>query len=150
MSFYYFEGTADYVLATPVIMIGYIASGAITAGMMVCTTPDSRVYMPPSGTTTGSVIPAGLCVNTCASGDPAAVIVHGPVKNLTSTVSAVPPDTIIVITGSGYVCGYYPGTPALTLSKLLVSAGKVISGSTGTPSGWTSGYPVTGLLNCTY
>ncbi len=130
MAFMYTEGTSDYIAATPVLIVGYRASGSITAGRIVQLATDSGdVYVPlAAGVATGSTVPtAGLATATTASGDSCPVLVWGMAKNLTKCLSTATfnPGDILFISGAGYVSANAPGVTSAPSNAL----GRVVSGS---------------------
>lgn len=134
MSFMYFEGTRDYIAATPAIITTFKASGSITAGRFVAhnsnfASNDPDVYLPASSVVLGAVQPAGLALNTCSDGDPCAVLVFGYAKNIaTATATAFNCGDMLTISGSGYA--FKTGSAAVYATKFLNVIGKVITGST--------------------
>ena len=131
MSLMYFEGTSDYVLATPAIITTFEASGSITPGRFVCfnSATDQRVHVPNSSYIYSHGVatpPAGLAIQTVASGDPCPVVVFGYCKNIaTLGATAVTYITcLLTVSGAGYV---YPTSSAVY--KHLGTVGRAISGS---------------------
>lgn len=126
-AFLTYEGTTDYLAATPALILSFAASGSITAGRAVAFDSGNPgyVYMP-SGVPSGSIVPAGVAMSTVADADPIAVIVWGYAKALPTlpTNRSLVNGQALVITGSGYW-----GTSGSTLVAQV--AGKVISGSAG-------------------
>ena len=128
-AFLYYEGTADYLAATPALIVTFAASGSITAGRGVVNGGASNpgyVYQPPSGTISGSLVPAGVALSTVSDGDPLPVLVWGYAKSLTTLATASNNyfGQALVITGSGY-------WGASGSTKVATVAGKIISGSAG-------------------
>ena len=129
MAFMYYEGTKDYVAATPVLITTFKASGSITAGrIVVFDTGDnsSNVYQPPATTASGALAPVGLAIKTVSDGDDVPVIVWGFAKNIATKLAGNPGDPI-VISGSGYVAP--SGSTAVTTGVLRSFIGKWVSGS---------------------
>lgn len=131
MSFLYFEGTKDYVLATPCLITTFKASGSVTAGRLVTWDTGhagaADVFLPPAGTISGSLPVAGLATATVADGEACPVIVWGYVKNIPVIGSLTLTTTdCLVVSGAGYASrsGSYT-----TMPKTQYIAGKVISGS---------------------
>ena len=135
-AFIYYEGTSDYLAATPALVITLAASGSITAGRGVATETENPgyVYQPAAGTQSGALSPAGVALATCADGDPVPVLVFGYAKSLPMlpTGTSFPFGRPLVITGSGFWGTSGSGPSSYT-------AGKIVSGSAG------YGYA---LINC--
>ncbi len=131
MSFLYFEGTKDYVLATPCLITSFKASGSITAGRLVTfdtgNAGGADVFLPPAGTISGSLALAGLATQTVADGDPCPVLVWGYAKNIPVIGSlTLTTGDYLVVSGAGYASR--SGSAGAT-GKNQAIAGKVISGS---------------------
>lgn len=127
-AFLSYEGTTDYIAATPAMLVTYAASGSITAGRGVAwnKSDPAHVYQPPVGTISGSLEVAGVALATVADGDPVPVMVWGYAKSLPTILSTITvgPLLPLVITGSGYW-----GTSGS--GRGMGVAGKTISGSAG-------------------
>jgi hypothetical protein len=123
MSFLYFEGTKDFIAATPVLMTTFEASGSITAGRLVAfnSATDQRVYQ---GVFRASTVAcAGLAVQTVANGDPCPVIVWGYVKNM-SVDGALTYNAPFTISSS-----YAFSSGSAPYANAACYCGKAISGS---------------------
>ena len=136
MSFMYFEGTKDYLAATPALITTFEASGSITAGRLVSfnTNADQRVSLPGASTASGSANVAGLAVATVSNGDPCPVLVWGYAKNIAATGTFTVGNPI-VSSGSGYVAtsgspGHATGSGQVGLTGTARWCGRYISGST--------------------
>lgn len=137
----YYEGTKDYVAATPALITTFRASGSISAGRCVVFVGDdsSDVYQP-TGLPSGSVLPVGVAIQTVSTTDPVAVLVWGHAKNLPLLGGAVTPGSFIVNTGSGY-WGTSGSTMTNPLYRLATVAGKCVSGSAASGK-------ITAFINC--
>ncbi len=128
-AFLSYEGTTDYLAATPALVVSFAASGSITAGRAVCfnTAGPGYVYQV-SGQPSGANIPAGVALATVADGDPVPVVVWGYVKSLPAlpTTISFANGQPLVITGSGYWTASGSTRPVGG-----TVAGKIISGSAG-------------------
>ena len=140
MSTLYYEGTKDWVQATPAMIISLRASGSITAGYPLKWNAgnDSDVW----ADTTGVVGKcAGLALATVATGAVCPVLVWGYAKNLLANETLVPGD-FIMASGSG---GAFAKLTAVTVSGSTgissYFAGRVVSGS------GAAGF-FTGFINC--
>ena len=126
-AFLTYEGTTDFLAATPALIVSFAASGSIIAGrgVVVSTSNYGSVYMP-SGVPSGSVVPAGVATATVSDGEPVGVIVFGYAKSLPTlpTNRTIGFGQPLVITGSGYWT-----TSGSTLNSCV--AGKTVSGSAG-------------------
>lgn len=82
MAFQYYEGTADYIAATPALIVTFRTSGSVAAGNFVAFDAGNTgdVYQP--AVASGSVAPAGLALQTRATGQDIAILVHGYAKNI--------------------------------------------------------------------
>ena len=130
MSLLYFEGTKDYVLATPALITSFKASGSITAGRLVAfdtgNAGGADVYLPPAGTISGSLACAGLALATVADAEPCPVFVWGYAKNIPVIGSlTLTTGDCLVISGAGYASR----SGSVATPKLQTVVGKVISGS---------------------
>lgn len=124
-SFLTYEGTTDFLAATPALVITLTASGSITAGRGVVFDGGSNaaVYQP-SAIVSGSLRPAGVAMHTAATGEPLAVMVWGYAKSLPASDQTFAPGNVLALTGSGlWGCS---GSAALG-----PGCGKIISGSSG-------------------
>ncbi len=135
MSLIFYEGTADYEAATPVLVTTFEASGSIAAGKMVLFmgAADQRVYQGIAGTHSAASIPAGLALATVANADPCPVLVWGYAKNI--SVSALQTN----LTGYGVVSGAGYLHNSGSIVKNVYSIAKIISGSATT---------CTAFINC--
>ena len=126
-SFISYEGTSDFIAATPALIITLAASGSITAGRGVIhdASNPASIYMP-SGKDSGSVSPVGVCLATVSDGDPAPILVWGYAKSLPAlpTNRSFSFGQPLVITGSGYWT-----TSGSTWNSCV--AGSVVTGSAG-------------------
>jgi len=127
-SFLTYEGTMDFVAATPALIITFTASGSITPGRGVAIDPSNNgaVYQP-SGVRSGSVVPAGVALTSASNGRAVSVLVWGFAKSLPTLPTSDSAITIgqpLVITGSGF-------WGASGSSRAATVAGKTISGSAG-------------------
>ncbi len=130
MAFMYYEGTTDYLAATPALIITNKASGSITAGRFLAFDrgTSESVYQP-SGVPSGSLMPAGIALQTVSDGDPIAVGIFGLFKNL-PVLGGVKAGNYLVVTGSGYWGVSGSSTTADPVSTLAMWAGRCITGST--------------------
>ena len=123
MSFLYFEGTKDYVAATPALIVTYSASGSITAGRCLNLNTTGDVYVP-TAHRSGASKPAGVALATVANGEPCPVMVWGYAKNLQNAGLALNVGDVLAVSGSGlWTTSGSLNTPS------SYSAGKVVSGS---------------------
>lgn len=125
MAFYPYEGTKDFIVHTPALILSLRASGSITAGNGVAFDAGntSDVYVP-SAIAVNSVACAGIALKTVSDTDPVPVCVWGFLKNLVSIQAAKTPGVLISLSGSGTF-----GT-GIEASGSRFMAGKVVSGST--------------------
>jgi hypothetical protein len=146
MAFMYFEGTRDYVAATPALITTFQASGSIAAGRLVgfVSTIDQRVFtaLSTSALQGAGAVPAGLALQTVSDGDPCPVLVWGYAKNIATGSSTgnvgITMTYPIVMSGAGYATTSGSlGTG--TIVKSLFQVGKAISGSAGS---------ITAFINC--
>ena len=130
MSFLYFEGTKDFLAATPALITTFEASGSITAGRLVSfnTNADQRVSLPGASTASGSANVAGLAVATVSNGDPCPVLVWGYAKNVATTATFTCGDAL-VCSGSGYIGTSGSVKPVTGSSSNAYWCGRYISGS---------------------
>ena len=137
MSLMYFEGTSDYVAATPVIITTFEASGSIAAGKLVpfMSATDQRVYQPPA-TYQGNSSPAGLAIATVANGDPCPVVVWGMCKNIVTGGAFTLLTSYFSISGSGLAMI----SGAASWNKNIGTVGRGITGS--------SNSTITAFINC--
>jgi hypothetical protein len=124
-SFLTYEGTSDYLAATPALIITLTASGSIAAGRGVVfdTGTNAAVYQP-SAIVSGSLRPAGIALATRATGDAVPVMVWGYAKSLPASGQTFTPGDILTITGSGL----WGSSGSAALGS---GCGKIISGSSG-------------------
>lgn len=128
MAYWYYEGTKDFVVTTPALIVTFKASGSITAGLGVAFDAGntSDVYVPSAIAVDGTAV-VGVALKTVSDDDPVAVLVWGFAKNLTSIGQTKTPGMHIGLSGSGHFA-----QAASTGSNYI--AGKVVSGS-GTATG---------------
>ena len=130
MAFMYYEGTKDFLAATPALIVTFRASGSISAGRGVCfeTNDNSTdVYQPGASTESGSLAVAGVALKTVSDNDEIPVLIWGYAKALpkhANDATAMNPGTCLVITGAGYWCASGSDFGVAEV------AGKVVSGST--------------------
>lgn len=131
MAFQYYEGTMDFVAATPAMIVTFRASGSITAGRGVCYRTGSQagagdVYQPSlfvSGSPDAGNVPAGVALQTVTSGQELGVLVWGYAKNLPYLGNVtIEPGHPLVLSGS------YFSTSGST-SEELCHVGKCVTGS---------------------
>ena len=129
-AFLNYEGTADYMAVSPALIVTFAASGSITAGRAVCfnTAGPGYVYQP-SGVPSGSLIVAGVALQTVSDADPVPVMVWGYAKSLPAlpTTGVFANGQALVVTGSGY----WTCSGSVPLINNSYNAGKIISGSAG-------------------
>lgn len=129
MSFLYYEGTKDYLAATPALIVTFRASGSITAGRGVVfeTNDNSTDVYQPAGCISGSLDVAGVALGTVSDNDPVPVLIWGYAKALPKlpTTTAYVPNQPLVLTGAGQWCasGSYDDVGSNAI------AGKIVSGS---------------------
>jgi hypothetical protein len=124
-SFLTFEGTSDYLAATPALIITLTASGSIAAGVPVAyeTNTNAAVYQP-AAIATGSINPAGVALSTVTTGQAVPVLVFGYAKSLPQLgTAALTPGYALVASGSG--------TWTQSAGGGSQSAGRIVSGSSG-------------------
>ena len=124
-SYLTYEGTSDYLAATPALVITLTASGSIAAGRgVVLDGGGSAAVYQPTAIVSGSLRPAGIALATVSSGDPVPVMVWGYAKSLPSSGQTFAFGNVLALTGSGlWGCS---GSAALG-----PGCGKIISGSGG-------------------
>lgn len=125
-SYLTFEGTSDYLAATPALILTFTSSGSITAGRAVVFDAGSKaaVYQP-SAVASGSLNPVGVALSTVATATEIPVLVWGFAKSLPCVnTTAVTPGYALNISGSGYWA-------ATAGPASATNAGKIISGSGG-------------------
>jgi len=136
MAFWYYEGTKDFVAATPCLILTFKASGSITAGRPVLydAGDTSEVYMTGSGFLEVAV-PAGVALKTVSDNDDVPVLVWGVAKNLLSNTEAKTPGMVITNSGSAFAdcTSYMYDTGSSSGSRYAM--GSVISGSGGSATG---------------
>ncbi len=128
MSFMYFEGTKDYVAATPALLNTFEASGSITAGRFLnfVSATDQRVFVPLStyqGAGGATAVPAGLALATVATGDACPVLVWGYAKNIAVSAAQTNITGFAIVSGAGYLWN------SGSTTKNLYNVAKIISGS---------------------
>ena len=126
MSFMYFEGTKDFLAATPALITTFEASGSITAGkgVLFLSATDQRVYQGIAGTHSSASFPAGVALATVSNADPCPVLVWGYAKNLSVSAAVTYITAPLVISGAGYFASSGSGG---TFTRYCV--GKAVSGS---------------------
>ena len=102
MSFLKFEGTKDFIVCTPALIVTFRASGSIQAGTFVTFDAGGTGDVYTSTGTSGSYRPIGLALSTKTSGTEVPVLVWGYAKNIPITGSAVKPGDILVGAQSGF------------------------------------------------
>jgi hypothetical protein len=140
MSTLYYEGTKDWVQATPAMIVSLRASGSITAGYPLKWDAGntSDVWADTNGVV-GKC--AGLALTTVATGAVCAVLVWGYAKNLLANETLVPGDFIMASGSTGAFAKLTAGTLSGSTTIVNYYAGRVVSGST------TAGL-FTGFINC--
>jgi hypothetical protein len=105
MAYYTYEGTKDFIVVQPALVLSFVASGSITAGRIVAFDAGgtSEVYVP-SAVAGGALPCVGVALNTASDNSPVSVLVWGFAKNL---VMANADETfrvgeLVTISGSGY------------------------------------------------
>jgi hypothetical protein len=126
MSFAYYEGTMDFIVTTPALIISLVASGSISAGQGVTWSVqnDATVYVPT--TAQGSTQCAGVCLATVSTGQFAPVLVWGYAKNLTF-IGTVNPGNLITLSGSAG--GFTALAAGSYVTGSVYAAGTCVSGS---------------------
>lgn len=116
----YYEGTKDFVVMTPCLLVTFKASGSITAGKLVCFDAGGTSDVYQATVAIGGAKAVGLAVQTVSDDDPVNVMVWGFAKNLALTYASetIAPGEAITISGSG---GFTSGSAR--------SVGRVVSGS---------------------
>jgi len=133
-AFQYYEGTKDYIAATPALIITFRASGSVTGGQFVAFDAGNTgdVYNAGLGLASGASAPAGFALMTKATGTEVPVLVWGYAKN-------VPWLGITGVAGSPVVIS---GSSATTTAGAgIYVCGKVITGS-------ATGGTVVALIDC--
>jgi hypothetical protein len=126
-----YEGTADYIAATPYLAVTLAASGSVTAGRAVVADTNNPAYVyQPSGQPSGSVKPVGVALATVADGAALPVLVWGYAKSLPAlpTARSFGLGNGLVVTGSGQ---WSSSGSAAGLAPASEFAGKIVSGSAG-------------------
>jgi hypothetical protein len=132
MAFQFYEGTSDYLAATPALIITFRASGSVTGGRFCAFDAGNTgdVYTP--AVASGSVAPAGFAIMTKATGTEVPVLVWGYAKNI----------PWLGITGVAGSPVFISGSSATTSAGLgIYVCGKVITGS-------ATGGTVVALIDC--
>jgi hypothetical protein len=122
MAFQYYEGTMDYLAATPALIITEQASGSITAGTFVYFDAGTSAAVYTAAVASGASAPAGFALQTASTGKEVAMLVWGYAKNIPYYGATISAGTLIVGSGSG--CTAASGT----VSGAYV-IGKCITGS---------------------
>jgi len=121
MAYYTYEGTKDFIVVQPALVLSFVASGSITAGRIVAYDAGgtSEVYVP-SAVAAAALPCAGVALNTVTDGNPVTVLVWGFAKNLVMANSSetVTVGELVSISGSGYFT-----------SGSAYCVGRVVSGS---------------------
>jgi len=121
MAYLTHEGTKDFLLGSPAIVLTFKASGSITGGKVVTFDAGNTadVYVA-SGNSVGQISVLGVALKTVSDDDPVPVLIWGVAKNLAMENSSetVYPGSNISVSGSG---GFTSG------SEYCI--GRVISGS---------------------
>ena len=137
MAYMTLEGTKDFIVATPALIVTFVASGSIVAG---------NGLKWDGGNTSGEVWAdtagaagkcAGIALKTVSDGDELPVLVWGYAKNLVAYETMVPGDTFILSSpaqGPGFVKEAAPavsgsGAVARTTYRVGVVINPVTSGS---------------------
>ncbi len=100
------EGSMDYVLHMPVLMMTFVASGSITAGNAVGINPSDGTVYALSGVTSAATLVAkvqdfiGVATATKTDTQKTPVCVWGPMKNVVAQV-AVNAGQYLIPSGSG-------------------------------------------------
>lgn len=145
-SYISFEGTQDYLIHMPALIMTFKASGSITAGQAVGIGTDGEVFA--LGTTDATAAAAarmqefiGIATKTTSDDGLVPVITWGPVKNIVAQ-TAITAGQFIIPSGSGRFApatysaggtnGYTPFSSPLTYSGSL-TAGRALT--TGAASG---------------
>jgi hypothetical protein len=113
-AFQYYEGTKDYIAATPALILTFRASGSVTGGQFVAFDAGNTgdVYTP--AVASGSVAPAGFALMTKATLTEVPVLVWGFAKNVPWLGATSVAGNPVFISGSSattsaglgiYVCG---------------------------------------------
>ncbi len=123
MAFWSYEGTKDFVVTTPYLMLTFRASGSITAGKGLAYDAGntSDVYVP-TAIAVDTTKCAGIAAKTVATGEACPVIVWGVVKNIGYLAQTLVPGDLIGLSGSGT----FGLASSLTGSYI---AGRFLSGS---------------------
>lgn len=131
MSFMSFEGTADYIVATPALIVSFKASGSVAAGTFVAWDAGNTgdVYNVAASIASGSYRPAGFALATAASGTVFPVLVWGYAKNIHVTGSAVNPGNPLVAAGTNGGTSGSAGTAAVvgTFTTAAASGAKALA-----------------------
>ncbi len=135
MSFWYYEGTKDFVVTTPALIMTFEASGSITAGRGVTFDTGDQSKVEQATCAKCEKIPVGVALKSASDGDPVPVLVWGVAKNLTSIGEAKTPGMLISLSGSGYFADCTSLVTDTGTSGSAYVAGKVISGSGGVATG---------------
>lgn len=128
MSFMYYEGTADFLAATPALTVTFEASGSITAGRAVSydtAGQASTVYMP-SAVRSGATVVAGVALQTVSTGNPVGVLVWGYAKSLPKLGEGGQFGESLVISGSGYWTQSGSGQSRYVAGRIVSGSGNTI------------------------
>lgn len=133
-AFITYEGTSDFIAATPYLAITLAASGSITAGRAVSVetlNPGYCYQVLAVAAQSGSIKPAGVALATVANGAAVPVLVWGYVKALPAlpTTGVFSFGDPLVVSGSGYWTA--SGSILATATSSNTVAGKIVSGSAG-------------------
>lgn len=142
MAFQYYEGTMDFVAATPAMIVTFRASGSLTAGRAAVYdkggSGDVYQIATAAGIISGATtyVPAGVTLQTVTDGQEVAVLVWGYAKNLPyyGNSSAIPGNPV-VMSGASY------WSTSGSTTESLAHCGKVVTGS-------ASGGTILAFIDC--
>ena len=122
MAFQYYEGTMDYLAATPALIATFAASGSITAGNIVCFDAGNSAAVYAAAGISGSNAPVGLALQTQSTGKEIAVLVWGYAKNIPYVGATTYAGDLLTTSGSSAT----KATGTITGAYII---GKVVTGS---------------------
>ena len=143
MAYLTLEGTKDFLVATPALIVTFVASGSIAAGngLKWDAGNTGNVWADTAGAV-GKC--AGIALATVSDDDYVPVLVWGYAKNLVSYETLVPGDNIIlssVAQGPGFTKDSAPAVSGSTYARTIYKCGVCTTNV-------TSGSKFLALINC--
>ena len=122
MAFQYYEGTMDYLAATPALIITEQASGSIVAGTFVYFDAGTSAAVYSSNIASGASVPAGFALQSASTGKEVAILVWGFAKNIPYYGATINAGTLIVGSGSGATAVSGTTTGAYVIGKCITGS----------------------------